>query len=361
MQFNGRQLAQLREALMTAYPSTSEFGMMLMERLNLNIEDLAPPQNRPLVFFNVLQALNADEQIEKLWKAARSHKSNNTPLKEAGEMLGLSTPTLTEALEKIVKRQLEEMLDLHTWRMRLGQIEQVVGRVVIGEGALADPLGTGFLVGPTVVMTNHHVVAAAIAGTVDPKNIRVQFDYFVSPTGSVAAGVFVPLHQDWLIRAAPHSAVDLTVHDLGVDAKEGELDFALLRLARPFGAEPFGPLSAGGTAQPRGWIDLREHAAAAAKDDPTIIAQHPDGKPLKLAIDTEAVIGYSPSGRRLRYTTNTEPGSSGSPVFNYKLQILALHHAGDPNWLELPEYNEGIPIKAIANFLGNALLKTLSE
>lgn len=361
MQFDGPQLAQLREALMTAYPSTAEFGMMLMDRLNLNIEDLAPPQNRPLVFFNVLQALNANEQIQELWQAARSHKSNNTPVKEVGEKLGLSTPTPTETLEKIVNRRLAEMLDLNAWRMRLGQIEQVVGRVVLGEGALAQPLGTGFLIGPSVVMTNHHVVAAAINGAVDPRTIRVQFDYYVSPTGSVAAGMFVPLHQDWLIKAVPHSSVDVTTHDITVDAKEGELDFALLRLAKAVGAEPFGPPSGSGTAPPRGWIDLREHAAQASQDDPIIIAQHPDGKPLKLAIDTESVIGYSPSRRRLRYRTNTEPGSSGSPAFNYKLQILALHHSGDPNWFNPPEYNEGVPIKAITNFLGDELLKKISE
>ena len=34
-------------------------------------------------------------------------------------------------------------------------------------------------------------------------------------------------------------------------------------------------------------------------------------QPLKLAVDTESVIGEAANGLRVRYRTNTEPGSSG--------------------------------------------------
>jgi V8-like Glu-specific endopeptidase len=71
--------------------------------------------------------------------------------------------------------------------------------------------------------------------------------------------------------------------------------------------------------------------------------------PLKLALDSEGVLGYSPNERRLRYRTNTLNGSSGSPVFNQDWEILALHHAGDPQYpyLNRGAYNEGVPIAAI--------------
>ena len=42
-------------------------------------------------------------------------------------------------------------------------------------------------------------------------------------------------------------------------------------------------------------------------------AQHPEGTPLKLALDTEAVISLNANNTRVLYSTNTEPGSSGSP------------------------------------------------
>ncbi|PET72774.1 hypothetical protein CN533_05055 [Priestia megaterium] len=51
------------------------------------------------------------------------------------------------------------------------------------------------------------------------------------------------------------------------------------------------------------------------------------------------------------YTADTEPGSSGSPVFNDKWELIALHHSGGENnngeWLN----NEGVLISAIVNDL----------
>jgi V8-like Glu-specific endopeptidase len=59
------------------------------------------------------------------------------------------------------------------------------------------------------------------------------------------------------------------------------------------------------------------------------------------------------NGKVLHYRTPTEPGSSGSPVFDEKFwSLIALHHAGDTNLPRLKgsgtyEANEGIAIKAI--------------
>lgn len=78
-----------------------------------------------------------------------------------------------------------------------------------------------------------------------------------------------------------------------------------------------------------------------------MIAQHPDGKPLKLAVDTEAVIGVNAGQTRVRYATNTEPGSSGSPVFDLDWNLVALHHLGDPAYDHPAAYNQGVPIDKI--------------
>ena len=58
-----------------------------------------------------------------------------------------------------------------------------------------------------------------------------------------------------------------------------------------------------------------------------------------------------PTDVRIRYDTDTQEGSSGSGVFNNKLELVALHHARDPysNW-KIP-YNQGIPIGKIVGQL----------
>jgi hypothetical protein len=79
------------------------------------------------------------------------------------------------------------------------------------------------------------------------------------------------------------------------------------------------------------------------------ILQHPNAEPLKLALDNEAVIAVNGNGTRVRYRTNTEGGSSGSPCFSANWELVALHHAGDPAWV--PRYNEGVPLPAILRLL----------
>ena len=55
----------------------------------------------------------------------------------------------------------------------------------------------------------------------------------------------------------------------------------------------------------------------------------------------------------VRYSTDTMPGSSGSPVFNRQGRLIALHHASSndptklPNGSETKVLNEGIKVAAI--------------
>ena len=64
-------------------------------------------------------------------------------------------------------------------------------------------------------------------------------------------------------------------------------------------------------------------------------------------LDTKAVLKTPELGAlRIRYATNTEGGSSGSPVFTLEWGLAALHHYGDPVYAH-PKWNQGVPIDLI--------------
>jgi hypothetical protein len=87
------------------------------------------------------------------------------------------------------------------------------------------------------------------------------------------------------------------------------------------------------------------------------IIQHPMGGLKQVCLTDNKVAAVF--GNLVQYSTDTEPGSSGSPVFDQNWQIVALHHRGGN--LEGPDgtkyfSNEGISIAAVyrdaAAFLG---------
>jgi endonuclease G len=163
-----------------------------------------------------------------------------------------------------------------------------------------DPIqyyGTGWLIGPKHIITNHHVVSARDDGEApaDPsdfelqgRSLEVQFDY---DQDNVAGEKFV---------------------SVGVSAANVQLDYAILELERETGRPPL-PL----------WqrpIDFTEQSRL-----PVNIIQHPGGQPKQMAIRNNLAAALH--GWDLAYYTDTNGGSSGSPVCNDRWQVLALHKA----------------------------------
>ncbi len=90
-------------------------------------------------------------------------------------------------------------------------------------------------------------------------------------------------------------------------------------------------------------IPLLRNPATVAPSERVNIVQHPRGRQKQIAIRNNEVIGLKQSV--VHYRTDTEPGSSGSPVFNDRWDLVALHHAG---WRQNgAATNEGIRLSAI--------------
>ncbi|WP_439406222.1 trypsin-like peptidase domain-containing protein [Bradyrhizobium sp. DASA03076] len=156
-------------------------------------------------------------------------------------------------------------------------------------------LGTAWLVAPNLLLTNHHVINARD----DDENDADEADLVCQAETSKAQFDF---NSDGM------KGVTIGLKELV--AWDAKLDYALLR-TEPIDREPLqiGEKLAQ-TNNTRGNIALN-------------IIQHPDGQPKKFAIRNNLLTGATDTD--LRYFTDTLGGSSGSPVFNDRWQVVGLH------------------------------------
>ncbi|MBP1928978.1 endonuclease G [Methanolinea mesophila] len=189
------------------------------------------------------------------------------------------------------------------------EVRDAIGRVLW--------YGTGFLVSPTLLLTNNHILET----TEHAKYSLAQFDYendlnqYPLPVKS--------------FRLAPERFFET----------DRTLDFALVAVE---------PRSQDGTTLDGfGYLPLVGQTGKIMKGEYVSIVQHPGGAPKAVAVRENQMIGVKESF--LHYLTDTQPGSSGSPVFSDDWRVVALHHAGvqDPNDPMNYIANEGVRVSAI--------------
>jgi hypothetical protein len=250
----------------------------------------------------------------------------------------------TDRLEKIVRQKMP-FVDAAAWRTRLALREAAVARVELRHNGMWKAAGTGFLVGADLLMTNHHVIRELLGQQGVKDNLRFRFDFKRTAEGETPqAGSFASPAGDWLVASAEPSPVDELKDPGNQEPAEEHLDFALIRLALPVGALPMGT-NAPGTR--RGWMHLHQDTSLTllGEGQSLFILQHPEGDALQITFGDILKVGT----RRVRYNANTLRGSSGSPCLDARLEVVALHHAGDANHGEFDKagYNQGIPIHLI--------------
>ena len=193
-------------------------------------------------------------------------------------------------------------------------------------------VGTGFLVAPELVLTCQHVLKSFPNGQVSQgSQIELHFD-FMKGDQIDRVGVSVPEVRKvvpadpWYLESGNATDPDGVEGNLTPEDMKrigNALDFVLLRLAEPVGLQP---VSRGGGKR-RGWITMPPPnvAATLAAQDWIIIPQHPDGLPQR--IDLGRYVGPDQTQTRIRYSTNTAPGTSGAPCFNQNFQLVGVHNA----------------------------------
>jgi len=234
-----------------------------------------------------------------------------------GKLKSIYSSTSKENLEKILG--LGNNLVKINWLAKGLEASKSVCQVVRADGAK----GTGFLLKNGYLMTNAHVLPnKKIASAA-----KIIFDY----------------EEDLLGNNRKTSEFFLDGEDSTFSPLD-KLDFAYIKI-KDNKANPLAKW---------GFLELDKFSEPQINSVVTII-QHPLGQTKQIAVTANTIIGIN--GPKLLYLTDTERGSSGSPVFNNDWKVIALHHAGkteeDGGLLINPETgekrgaNEGILIKNI--------------
>ena len=192
-------------------------------------------------------------------------------------------------------------------------------------GRLNAWTGTGFLVGEGLLLTNHHVLNSTDVA----EEAKAIFAFEENADANSGELPTFQLRPDRLFLTSP--AID-------------GLDYTFVAID-------------GNPEEQFGFIEMYRGAFATDFMKRANIIQHPDGRPKEVVLQDNRVL---PDDHPLflHYTTDTEGGTSGAPVFDNNWQLKALHHASRQNLeQERPDgtfgpppqrLNEGVKMSAIA-------------
>jgi endonuclease G, mitochondrial len=191
-----------------------------------------------------------------------------------------------------------------------------VARIIFRNGG---PLGTGFLVSDRLLLTNNHVIGRKD----EASGLLVEFRYEIRLGETAPAPVRFELDPSTFFETDPRD----------------DLDFTLIALGRP--------LTTGANSTEFGCCPISASSAKHSVGEPVTIVQHPDGDYKQVVLRENRIVNRGDTV--LHYVADTEPGASGSPVFNDAWQVVALHHWGEAHRERSPQtnVNEGIRVSAI--------------
>lgn len=270
-------------------------------------------------WYEILRAANNRGKVIEVVRAAlKEHPENPVLLQaEKGEIKQVRAPAVGKELPwkgDLSADTVEKIMGSQSTFLPVSFLEtgvqraRAVAKVQFGDGES----GSGFLLRDNVFVTNHHVIP-------DP--------------GRAAAAELLFNYQ----KSA--AGLDLTPSSFRLDPDRGfatsdEHDWTLVRVSGDANAE---------------WGAIKIKEVDVSVTERVNIIQHPSGGPKQIAIYHNVVAYAGPD--RIQYLTDTLPGSSGSPVFDSKWQVVALHRSG--GWIPEPGTknhvfrNEGVNINRV--------------
>lgn len=353
---------KLKDGLLESF-SIDDFRDFLAETLGKGLADLHAGGTRPNIYNSVITKAYQKGWLEELIKQsiqARPHRPEFASISAKYGLNGLGPSLYTNLpisnkqfdnpiahFESIIRGE-ETYVDFTDFISGLNALQTKICRI---DTTNAAGNGTGFLVSENLVLTNYHVMEKVINDQVNSNDVRLVFDHRKSPDDKLKMKPTIHklIQSNWKRAHSSYSESDKP--NVSGDPSSDELDYCLLQVQNSPANDSIGKSSYSG-ADSRGYIEITSDHNAGKAGHPVVIAQHPEGRELRMAIGNH--LGFNQPQNRTKYDADTKRGSSGSPVFNVDLKVIALHHKGDDNADEMAqtgEANQGIPIHLIAKHI----------
>jgi S1-C subfamily serine protease len=341
---DGKERKALRTALVEAFPTYEDLRRLGQDQLDLDLNQYT----HPLVGLNevanqligVLDQQFGRQGVVDIIEAARAERPSHPLLREAERLILHTADPLgdvypTEAIEAKVaslnglERVIVDAAGFPNFEDIVGRLGAAEFRVCLIDYRLSDGrrvCGTGFLITNEWVMTNLHVVDHARDQALKGAAIELTFGYRSKETSAVTYRL---ADTDWLVASD----------------KVERLDYAVLQVQGSPGSDP---LVNKGTVE-RGYFRLVNETPV--ESQPLLILQHPydvlEGSPstLRLTVGFAFKRAAEQLPHVIRHSANTDEGSSGSPVFSGRMDLIGLHNWGGTS------HNEAISVGEIRTHL----------
>jgi V8-like Glu-specific endopeptidase len=306
---------QLHVTLSQLHP-TSQAATLVAQKSGIDVSMIFAQQAPILVWREILDAAAAGGLTRQLVQGVRDLLNQNSPLRPHLEDLLADKPVPTEGEPRgadgapsffannddvsepeallyhdDLTIQIGRLPGLIVTLQRLAGLAPAVCKLVVEVNGV-EQCGTGFRIGPDLLLTNWHVLHNKDNG-IRATAVTAEFGYEDDGGGGALAATVIPCEVESIVT----SKAD---------------DWAVIRARQPLmDAWPVVKLSES--------VPPSLNAAA-------YIIQHPGGQRKRVGFVRNQVSFFD--NRVVHYLTDTQTGSSGSPVFNGQGKLIALHHAG---------------------------------
>ncbi len=235
------------------------------------------------------------------------HKMETTHALSQGIGLGAQPPLLDEDEKELTKVGEEALIGTHNDLLPIEFFEyglyaaRSVGRIEHVEGF---KFGSGFLVGQGLLMTNNHVLRS-------PDEARQHFFELgaeANRIGTQTPSKICSINPDRFFWTSKQ--LDITV----VALVDEDPDFIPL--------------------EHYGWHTLIGQQGKIRRGDPINIIQHPLGRNKAVVVHNNHLLYIENEGEAHMfcwYSGDTQKGSSGSPIFNNRWEVIGVHHMAVPH------------------------------